>query len=130
MLNLFFILVIAYLVWKIKLSLRRRENYEPHSLPTSTPEGSPVKRDAFELTGRKSNFDDIARRRTTINVRFDSDDPLRKDKNFKEIDDGPVMIGATERGFLGKLPSNKSINEEEIKDVSLQNKIGIDIKNR
>jgi len=69
----------------------------------------------------------MERRRTTINVRFDSEVPLRKDKN---IEDGPVMIGSTERGFLGKLPSNKSINDEEIRDVSIHNKIGIDFKNR
>jgi hypothetical protein len=92
-------------------------------VPTSTPETSPTKGDGFELQdlkSRKIDFDDIARRRTTINTRFDSEAPLRKDKQATSSEEGGPPSGKpTERGFIDKRGSTQSFDEEEGRDVVL-----------
>ena len=90
-------------------------------MPTSTPEASPAKGNGNELKdlkSRKIDFDDLARRRTTMNTRFDSEAPLRKDKQATSSEEGgPTKGGPTERGFIDKRGSTQSFDEEEGRDV-------------
>ena len=74
--------------------------------------------------GKKIDFEDLANRRTTTNTRFDSQAPLRKNKNEDPSDNnGP---GPTQRGFLNKRNSTQSLDEEEGRDVVLPDQIGRD----
>ena len=92
-------------------------------MPTSTPETSPTKGDngyvLQDLKSRKIDFDDIARRRTTINTRLDSEAPLRKDKKATSSEEGGPSGRPTERGFIDKRGSTQSFDEEEGRDVVL-----------
>ena len=101
-------------------------------MPTLTPETSPTKGSGYEiddLKAKKVDFDDLARRRTTMNSRFDSEAPLRKDKQANSSEEGGPQTGRpTERGFIDNKGSNQSFDEEEGRDVVLHDQIGRDQK--
>ena len=101
-------------------------------MPTSTPETSPTKgqgNESQEFKDKKVDFDDLARRRTTMNSRFDSEAPLRKDRQGTSSEEGGPTTGRpTERGFIDKKGSTQSFDEEEGRDVVLPDQIGRDPK--
>ena len=101
-------------------------------MPTSTPETSPTKGSGYELQDlkdRKVDFDDLARRRTTMSSRFDSEAPLRKDKQATSSEEGGPQTGRpTERGFIDNKGSTQSFDEEEGRDVVLPDQVGRDQK--